>query len=247
MKTKMLIAALVVMAAWCATPAWAQFATVKGRVIDKDGSPVAGAAVELINMDNGRKYPAKTDNRGDYYSITIPIGNYDITVKKDDKLLSELKNAPVTTAHINVYDFNLGAPSEGGTAPPSKEAEKQAAEIKAQNAKEEQNVKGLNDTIKAARDAEDKGNFDDAIQMLTKATQVDSTRDVVWGQLGLACLGGGKKAKAAGDKSTSIVDFSQGVNALKRAIELKSTNAAYHSLLAQTYSQMGKLPETKSE
>jgi tetratricopeptide (TPR) repeat protein len=255
MKTKMLIAVLAIMAACCATPAWAQFCNVKGRVKDKDGSPVVGATVEFLNTGNGRKFPLKTDSRGDYYSITIPIGTYDITVKKGDEVVAKILAAPISagtgpiSARENVHDFNLGEMPEGSSASPAdaKEAAKQAAAIKEQNAKEEQTVKNLNDTLKAAKEAEDKGAFDDAIRMLTQATQADSTRDVVWGQLGFAYYGAGKKAQIAGDKTTATSNLQQAVTALKKAIEIKSDNASYHSLLAQSYSRLGKLPETKQE
>jgi tetratricopeptide (TPR) repeat protein len=151
------------------------------------------------------------------------------------------------SARENIHNFNLGSVPEGGTALPNKEAEKQKAEIEAQNAKEEQTVKNLNGTIKAAHDAEDKGAFDEAVRLLTQATQADATRDVVWGQLGFACLGAAKKAQTAGDKTTATVNLQQAVTAFKKAIELKSDNAGYHSLLAQAYSKLGKLPETKEE
>jgi tetratricopeptide (TPR) repeat protein len=251
MKTKMLIAVLAIMATWCAVPAWAQYATVKGRVLDKDGSALGGATVQFLSEDTGRKFPLKTDNRGDYFSNIIPIGNYDISVIKDGTVLSEIKGAHIASAQAdareNIHNFNLGVAPEGGTALPNKEAEKQAAEIKAQNAKEEQTVKNLNETIKAAHEAEDKGAFDDAIRMLTQATLADSTRDVVWGQLGFAYLGASKKAQTAGDKATATSDLQQAVTALKKAIDLKSSSAPYHSLLAQAYSKLGKLPETKEE
>jgi tetratricopeptide (TPR) repeat protein len=253
MKTKMAAAVLVMMAAWCATPAWAQFASIRGRVTEKDGSPVVGATIDLANTDNGRRFQLKTDDRGDYYSTTIPIGNYDLSVSKDGKLVQELKGVLLSAARHdqivgNIYNFNLGAPMEGAAVTPaSKEEEKQNAEIQAQNEKEKQMVGSLNETIKAAVAAEDKGDYPGAVKMLADATRKDATRDVLWAQLGHAYLGAGKQAQTAGDKATSSADLKEAVTAFQKAIEIKSSNAPYHSQLAQAYSRMGELKEATQE
>ncbi len=43
--------------------------TVKGVCKDENGKPIAGATVELNNLDNGRKITVKTDSHGQYYAI----------------------------------------------------------------------------------------------------------------------------------------------------------------------------------
>ena len=48
--------------------------TVKGVCKDVEGKPIAGAEVEWLNQENGRKYELKTNNKGEYFSLGISPG-----------------------------------------------------------------------------------------------------------------------------------------------------------------------------
>ena len=67
-----------------AAPVWAQMTgTVKGVAKGYDGKPLEGATVELVSTDTGQKYDLKTNSKGEYSSIGIAMGTYDITLIKD--------------------------------------------------------------------------------------------------------------------------------------------------------------------
>ena len=50
--------------------------------------------------------------------------------------------------------------------------------------KENEKIKGLNATLKQAKELEGQGNWDQAITILTQATTVDPNQDLVWAYLG---------------------------------------------------------------
>lgn len=72
-----------VLAVLCAiagtVPAWAQTATISGKVTDND-KPQPGLQVIYKSADTGRVVKAKTDKNGDFYAIGVPVGIYNITV-----------------------------------------------------------------------------------------------------------------------------------------------------------------------
>ena len=84
---------------------------------------------------------------------------------------------------------------ESGRAPAVSEEQRQKIEA-AQ--KENEKIKGLNETLKQAKDLEGAGNYDQAITILQQATTVDPTQDLVWAYLGDAQRGAKKYADAVG-------------------------------------------------
>ncbi len=76
-----------------AAPAAAQ-GTVRGNVKDSKGQPVEGAKVTIDMQGNARKvhFEAKTDKKGEFFQVGVPIGVYQINAEKDG-----LGSAPATT------------------------------------------------------------------------------------------------------------------------------------------------------
>jgi len=57
---------------------------ILGKVVDEEKQPVADATV-LIEFEDGvtRSYEVKTNDKGEYMQVGLPIGNYRITASKD--------------------------------------------------------------------------------------------------------------------------------------------------------------------
>ena len=53
---------------------------VKGTCKDEAGKPIAGATIELTNLDSGHKFTAKTNSHGQYASTNPGAGNYKVTL-----------------------------------------------------------------------------------------------------------------------------------------------------------------------
>jgi hypothetical protein len=70
---------LLVLAVVLATPlAHSQTSSVRGVCKDLDGKPIAGADVEWASLDNGRKFALKTNNKGEYFSLGLVPGKYNV-------------------------------------------------------------------------------------------------------------------------------------------------------------------------
>jgi hypothetical protein len=59
--------------------------SVKGVCKDDDGKPIGGAEVEWLSTDTGHKYTLKTNNKGEYFSLGINPGRYNVTLFKDGR------------------------------------------------------------------------------------------------------------------------------------------------------------------
>jgi len=73
-----------------AISALAQTATIKGTVKDANGG-MPGLAVQLKDSETGRKYNLKTDKKGEFFSIGVSPGKYDVSVSKDGKVVYTTK------------------------------------------------------------------------------------------------------------------------------------------------------------
>src|ERR1035441_8582221 len=57
--------------------------SVKGVCKDVDGKPIVGAEVEWVGTETGHKYTLKTNKNGEYFSLGIVPGKYNIKLSKD--------------------------------------------------------------------------------------------------------------------------------------------------------------------
>ena len=52
--------------------------TVKGVCKDIEGNPIADGVVVFVNQDNGQKYTLKTNKKGEYFSLGVGSGTYNV-------------------------------------------------------------------------------------------------------------------------------------------------------------------------
>jgi tetratricopeptide (TPR) repeat protein len=243
----MALALFVLLAGLCASPAFAQeTGTVKGVCKDLEGKPIAGAQVEWLNTETGRKFDIKTNAKGEYFSLGITPGKYTVTLSKDGKEIFHYNGFNVALAD-NTLDFDLkkeqAAQAQGAGLTP--EQLKQQQEQQAKIAKETATVKTLNEKLALAKTASDGGDFDTAIAQLTEATQMDPTRDLLWAKLGDYNLTSASKQTDSAEKSkryeASIADYQKALELKQKALAddpKKSPDA--NKVLASFYNNLGK-------
>jgi tetratricopeptide (TPR) repeat protein len=255
MKTKFLAGILaILLVSLVATPAVAQagYCKVKGKVTDMAGQPVPDAVVDLVNTVNGTKYHLKTDKKGEYYSIGITPGSYDVTFSKDGKTLYSFHNYNMSLQKedsLNVIDLNMAkeaaAAKAEGRAQMTEEQKKEAEKVDKENTK----IKGLNQMLAQSSEAQKAGNIDEAIRIMTEATQADPTRDLLWGRLAELQL---MSAKKDTDSASKTQKYTDAVADYKKAIELanasttpaaKASLGPYNNNLGEALARTGKSDE----
>jgi tetratricopeptide (TPR) repeat protein len=238
----------------CAAPVFAQVTgTVKGACKDIEGKPLVGATVEWTSVETGRKYALKTNGKGEYFSLGIAPGKYNVKLLgTDGKELFHYNNVPVTLDE-NPLDFDLKkelANQAAGQGLSAEEMKKRQEATEKAN-KENMSIKQLNEKLATSRDDMKTGNFDGAIQEMTDATAIDPHRDILWATLADAYRGSAlkqtdpaeksKRLDAAADNYQKALQEKQAAaQAGEKDPELNKKLAAYYNNLGDAQAKAGK-------
>lgn len=244
MKRIFTVVTLALMVAGLMVPAVAQMSNmtkVAGTVKDKDGKPLVGAKVQFIGLENGRKLEVKTDKRGQYYSLGVQSGKYNVNFFNPDGSKLYSLNGVTVSLNQDVNTFDLDMQKEMANAQQTQqqqmtpEQKKQIEEAQKENTK----IKGLNEKLAAASAAQDAGNYDQAVATLTEATQMDATKDLLWFKLADAeRLWAGK---TSGDAAAQKERYAKSVEDYKKAIAIKP-QGAYYNNMAEALAKTGDTP-----
>jgi len=243
-----MLALLILVAGLGASPALAQdTASVKGVCKDAQGKPIAGAVVEWISNETGRKYDLKTNKNGEYFSLGIAPGHYKVTLLgPDNKEIFHYNGFAVSSAE-NTLDFDMqkeaanAAKGAGLTPEQLKQQQEQQAKIMKENA----TIKGLNEKLAAAKTAADAGDFDTAITQITDATQMDPSRDLLWAKLGDYDMSSAAKQTDPAEKTkrydAAVTNYEKALDLKQKALEgTQQKPPDANKVLASFYNNLGK-------
>ena len=128
----LILTLLLVLAVGLAAPlALAQTTgSVKGVCKDIDGTPLASADVEWSSTETGHKYDIKTNKKGEYFSLGISPGKYNIILRKDGKELFHINGITVgleeTAQDIDLKKEQSSAAQGQGLTPEQAKARAEA-------------------------------------------------------------------------------------------------------------------------
>jgi tetratricopeptide (TPR) repeat protein len=247
----------------CVPSLFAQAGSVKGVCKDAQGAPIADGIVVYANLDSGQKYTLKTNKKGEYFSLGVSSGKYRVSLYKNADELKAGKelffNAGVqVTSDENTLDFDLKKEQEKAAAgqglTPEQLKQRQEAQEKAK--KENTTIKALNEKIVAANTAMKAGDFDTAISNMTEASQMDATRDVIWGLLADANRGSALKQTDPAEKAKrfqeAITDYQKAIDLRQKSMEAAAKKdpddnkrlAGYYNNLGDALGRSGKLDDS---
>jgi tetratricopeptide (TPR) repeat protein len=228
--------------------------SVKGVCREIDGTPIVGAEVEWVGTETGHKYTLKTNKKGEYFSLGIVPGKYNIRLIKDGKEIFHINGVSVGLDEVT-QDLDLKKEQAAAAAGQGKTPE----QIKAENeqhekaAKEQTTVTSLNAKLKEASAASDAGDFDKAITTLTDANTMDSTRDPVWAKLADAYRLSAPKQTDPEEKKKryemAAVDYQKAIDLRKASDQAQKDPennkkmAGYYNNLGDAYSKANKLDD----
>ncbi len=205
----------------CVPLAFAQTTgTVKGVCTDEAGKPIVQGEVEWYAVETGHKYTLKTNNKGEYFSLGIVPGKYNVKLRKDDKELFHFNGVEVgvdeTPLDFDLKKEQVNAAKAQGLTPEQAAKIKEAAD---KAAKEKSTVGTLNEKLKAAAASADAGDYEAAIATLNDANKIDGTRDPIWAALGDAYRMSGPKQTDPAEKKNR---YEMAITSYQKAIELRS-------------------------
>lgn len=238
MKRFNLLLVAAVMATLFVPAAFAQLGTVKGSVKGMDGKPMAGAVVTLSDKDTGHKYELKADKSGNIFSLGVAMGTYDITVNFNGQQVWNINGYKVSPGDSNPpIEINLQqeAAKQQQSLTPEQKKQQEAA------SNERQKIKNLNEMLAQSKAASDAGNYDQAVQILTQATQLDPTRELLWFKLADAQR---NQASKATDDATKKTALQAAVDSYNKALQLAPNTkpdviGATYNNMAEAYAKLG--------
>jgi tetratricopeptide (TPR) repeat protein len=246
-----------------AAGAFAQITTIEGDVKGADGKPIEKAVVKITRTDIKGNYETKTNKKGHYLYMGLPMGTYSLELMVDGKKVDAVNGIKTRPGDPIPVNFDLKA-SQAESA--NKQAEMQKAMETGQLSKEmersmskeqkeamEKNMKEreaqmkkrneLNSSFNEGMTAMQNKQYEAAAAAFTKAAEVDPAQTAVWAQLGEAYV------KLAEGKTGAEFDttIGKGLQAYSKAIELKPDDPASHNNYALALSKAKKFPEMQAE
>ena len=251
-KTFIALAVITISVLLCVPAVFAQATgSIKGVCKDTQGTPIAGATVEWYAPDTGRKYDLKTNNKGEYFSLGIAPGKYNVKLIRDGKEMYHFNGVSVSVDETDL-DFDLKkeqAEAAQGQGINPEELKKRQEAVEKQ-AKENNLVKTLNEKLAEASQASQAGNYDAAIASLTDATQMDPSRDLLWFKLADNYRSSALKQTDPAEKSKrldeAVADYQKAIQLRQNAPDNAKdpdTNkkmAAYYNNLAEALAKDNK-------
>jgi tetratricopeptide (TPR) repeat protein len=198
---------LLVVAAF-AVPAYAQLGLITGKVIDKDGKPVADAVVTIDREEVKFRQEVKTDKNGIYTKMGLEDATYKVSVSKNGTTLATDNNVVVSLGYRVDKTFDLRNQAPAASGAPISKAQREAEQ------KANSETQGAFNAGVAALSA---GNHDEALKQFSLAAERRPALPVIHARLGETYMAARK--------------FEDAANAYKKATELKPDEADYFNHL----------------
>ncbi len=234
-------------------PAFSQVTGVEGVVKGPDGQPVKGALIEFQRTDIKGDYKVKTDKKGHYGHYGLPLGTYDVVVQVDGKTVDGIKGLRTKLGDPMTQNFDLKAQQQQQAANNSGELTQEQARSmtkeqkeqfeKASKSREAQLAKNkaLNEAYTTGKNALDAKQYDQAIDSLTKAAEMDANQVAVWSALADAYAGA-----AQAKPSDAATLWPKCFDAYQKSIALKPDDASYYNNYALALAKDGKMDDAKT-
>jgi tetratricopeptide (TPR) repeat protein len=216
-----------------ALPAAAQSRSVKGKVTDEKGQPVAEAQITIQGTDIVRTLNTKTNKKGEYmYILGLQLGTYRVVVRKAGYQPQYKENIRPGTQEEYVVDFTL-VPGPDSKLPfemteaERKEQQKQLEEQKRRSQFSAEIKAYFENGVKLS----DQGMYAEAIAEFNKALEKVPDQPVVIARIAEAYLKLDKNEEALAN--------------YKKAIELAPNDSGLYSNMGVALSKMGKTAESQ--
>jgi tetratricopeptide (TPR) repeat protein len=216
-----------------ASPAAAQSRSIKGKVTDEKGQPIADAQITIQGTDIARTLSTKTNKKGEYmYILGMQTGTYRVIVRKAGYQPQYKENIRPQYQEEADVDFTL-TPGEDYKLPFEMTDAEREEYLKKYKQQEER--RQFSAEIKAHFEngikLSDQGMYAEAIEEFNKALEKDPEQAVIIAHVADAELKLGKNEEALAN--------------YKKAIELSPNDPSLYTNMGVVLSKMGKTAESQ--
>jgi len=247
---------LVLLAA--AVPALAQTGGIAGKAMLQDGTPCVKCIILIERQEIRGTYNVKTDKKGGYTYIGLPLGNYNVTLEDPNgKQLYHFNGKHIGMGDPTQVDFDLkqeAAVQQKEHPEIAKQAEEQLKEQK-QSASLMQSFNQGQAAMAAGQCLASPASCPPG----TQATDPQQARQMAQQKYGEAATAFEQALPLASGKNQLIVlqnladayhkggQNDKAVETYKKAIDADPSNPDFHNNLGSVYADMRKIPEAQAE
>ena len=211
------------------TPLFAQTGGVTGSAKDAQGNICAGYPIIIERQDVKGTYKTKTNKKGKFVYIGLPIGEYKIILNDPSG-----KQLFYITHHIGLgdpteVDFNLQKEMQQQAKSP--EVEKQQAEQQAQ----QKAFQNLSQIYTQGNTLYTQGDYAGAAAMFEKAVPMAKGKNL------------GVVLSRTADSYDKAKQYDKAIDFYQKAIALTPTDAGLYTNLGNVYANMNKIPEAQAQ
>jgi tetratricopeptide (TPR) repeat protein len=227
-----LAAALAVLVA--AVPARGQTAGVTGKATMQDGSPCVGCPVIIERLEIKGTYKCKTNKKGSYTYIGLPLGNYKITLQRPSgEVLFFFNNKHLGMGDLTEVNFDLA--KEIAAAQKEQQANPEYQKKMEVQQKEEKQIAGLKSLYEEGNALYDGKKYAEAAEKFEQALALAQ------GKNRLAVL------QRLGDAYANSHERDKSIASYQQALELDPTNAGVHNNLGNVYANNNEIDKARAE
>ena len=229
LRTFGLAAAMILLAA--AVPAVAQTGGISGKATLQDGTPCAKCIIVIERQEVKGNYSVKTNKKGEYVYIGLPLGSYKIILEDPDgKQLYNFNGKHVGMGDPTQVDFDLKKEMQV-----QQQEHPEIAKQQEQAMKDQKQMAGLKQYFEAGQAAATAKNYAEAVTDYEQALPLATGKNQV---IVLQALADVYHKAGQNDKA---------VDAYQKVIAADPTNADLHNNLGSVYADMRKIPEAQAE
>jgi tetratricopeptide (TPR) repeat protein len=237
---KVIGVAIVFAALTVCTSAYAQTGGVTGKVTGPGGAPMVGYLIQIERIDIKWNGHVKTNKKGEYVYIGLPVGEYRITLAGPD-------GKPI---HYEEKKLGIGDPTEVNfdIGQLQKEAEK-AAESNPEYQKQVEAQKesaSLKQTFDQGQELYNQKHYTEAAATFEKALPLAKDRNVAIVLSRLADTWA-KAASIETDPDKRKQDQTNAIDYYNKVIAIAPNDATLHNNLGNLYGNMGKSADAITE
>jgi len=229
-------------------PAFAQTGGLTGVAKGEKGEVLVGYPIIIERQDVKGLYKTKTNKKGEYIYIGLPIGNYKVTIQDMGGRDLFYMTTRVGLGDPTQLDFDLGKERARAAEDRQKQIEANP-ELKKQQEQQERETKqftGLKQMFDQGQLLMQEKRYVEAAGMFEQALPLakDKNVPVLLSRLGDAYA---RAARVEGNRDTRIQHEEKSLDYYTKAIQADPNNANLHEALGSLYSDTGKTEEAQQE
>jgi tetratricopeptide (TPR) repeat protein len=217
-----------------AIPAFGQTGGITGEAKDDKGNVMVGNPILIERTDVKGVYKTKTDKKGHYIYIGLPLGTYKITLQDPNgKEIYHFTNVHVGLGDPQVTDFDMA--KEKVAAAKAQEANPEAQKQLQEQEKQQKQFAGLKGLFEQGQALYNEKKYAEAAATFEQAVPLAKDKNL------------GAVLSRLADSYSQAHQYDKAEENYKKAIELSPTDAALHNGLGNVYANANKIPEAQAE